>query len=113
MKIESPTEFVSFSDGVCSIYSTDEQGNKVIKHASLGFSNRILGFRRVFAARAVQVQANAVIRIPQVPGVSAHDTVEITGVGRYDVEMVQPIFETNPPSTDLTLRQLEMFTVTP
>lgn len=113
MKIKTETEFIAFSDGVCDIYTVNEDGTKTTKYTGLGFSNRVLGFSRAFAAKAAQVQVNAVIRIPRVPGVDNHDTVEIRGVGKYDVELAQIIFDSNPPSIDLTLKQLEMFTVAP
>lgn len=113
MKIKTGIEFISFSDGICDIYAEDEEGTREYKYSNLGFSNRVLGFKRYYAAAAAQVQTNAVIRIPQVPGVDNHDTLEIKGVGKYDVELVQLIYETNPPSIDLTLRQLEMFVVVP
>lgn len=112
MKIKMDNiEFVSFSDGICDIYTTDEEGNRVDKYLNLGFNNRVLGFRRYFTAAANQVKTDRVIRIPQVPGLDNHDTVEIKGIGKYSVELVQSIFDTNPPSIDLTLRQLEMFVV--
>ena len=112
MKIKTNNiEFISFNDGVCDIYSEDEEGNKSYKYRSLGFTNRVLGLNRHYAARAAQVQTNSVIRIPQLPGVDNHDTVEIKGLGRYDIELIQNIFESNPLSMDLTLRQLEMFVV--
>lgn len=113
MKIKTDTEFVSFNDGVCDIYATDEEGKITYKHKGLGYSNRVLGYNRVFAAKAVQVQTNAVIRIPLVIGIDIHDTLEIKGLGKYDIELTQIMFDTNPPSLDLTLRQLEMFTVAP
>lgn len=106
-------EFVSFSDGICDIYTEDDNGNKINKYTNLGFSNRVLGFGRHYAAAAVQVQTNAVIRIPQVPGIDSHDTLEIKGMGKYDIELAQRISYTNPLSIDLTLRQLEMFVATP
>lgn len=109
MKIKQSTEFVSFSDGVCNIYTEDDDGNKVYKYSGLAFSNQILGYNRIFAAKAVQVQANAVIKIPNVPGIDNHNKVEINGVGKYNVEAVQIKFDTNPQSIDLTLRQLEMW----
>lgn len=112
MKIKRDNiEFETFSDGICDIYSLDEESTKAYKHSGLGFSNRVLGYNRVFAAKAAQVQANAVIRIPQVPGINNHDTCEIRGLGKYNIELVQNKFDTNPPSIDLTLRQLEMFEV--
>lgn len=112
MKIKTENiEFVSFNDGICNIYTEDEEGNRVDKYIGLSFSNRVLGFKRYFTAAASQVKTDRVIRIPQVPGVDNHDTVEISGIGKYNIELVQSIFDTNPPSIDLTLRQLEMFGV--
>lgn len=112
MKIKVPNiEFTSFIDGICSIYIEDEEGNRDYKYKDLGFENRVLGFNRHFAAKAVQVQANAVIRIPKIPGINIHDTLEIANQGKYDIELAQNIKDSNPPSIDLTLRQLEMFEV--
>ncbi|QXE19997.1 hypothetical protein [Clostridium sp. 001] len=112
MKIKrNNIEFISFSDGICDIYTEDEEGNKLYKYKKLGFTNRVLGYNRAFAAKAVQVQTNAVIRIPQVIGIDIHDTVEVADIGKYDIELAQVIFTTNPPSIDLTLRQVEMFEV--
>lgn len=112
MKIQvSNIEFTSFSDGICDIYTEDEEGQKNYKFKGLGFSDRVLGFNRHFAAKAVQVQANAVIRIPKVPGINIHDIIEIKNQGRYDIELAQNIKDSNPLSIDLTLRQLEMFEV--
>lgn len=108
MKIKTDTEFISFNDGVCDIYTVDDDDIKTNKYQKLGFTNKVLGYNRVFAAKAVQVQVNAVIKIPNVPGVNNHDTLEIIGTGKYDIEFVQTIFDTNPVSIDLTLRQLEV-----
>lgn len=104
-------EFVSFSDGVCDIYYEDNEGNKEYKYNSLGFTNRVLGYNRYFTAKANQVKVNAVIRIPKVNGIDTHDEIEIRGVGRYSIELIQEIFESNPPCLDLTLKQLEIFEV--
>ncbi|PYG88496.1 hypothetical protein LY28_01345 [Ruminiclostridium sufflavum DSM 19573] len=101
-------DFTSFSDGVCDIYTEDEEGNKTYKYQSLGFSDRALGFNRVFAARAVQDEVNAVIRIQQVPDIDTHDTLEIRGRGKHDIILIQNKYDTNPLSIDLTLKQLEM-----
>lgn len=111
MKIKTDIEFVTFSDGICDIYSENEEGNKIPKYNKLGFSNRVLGFNRHYAARANNVQTNAVISIPEIAGIDIHDTLEIKNRGKYDIELIQNKFDTNPPSIDLTLRQLEMFVV--
>lgn len=101
-------EFVSFSDGICDVYSEDEESNKTYKYQKLGFSERVLGFKRYFAASASQVSINKVIRVPQVPNINNHDYLEISGLGKFSIELVQDINSTNPRSIDLTLKQIEM-----
>jgi len=110
MKIKVPNiDFTSFSDGVCDIYYEDEDGNSVFKYKDIGFEERILGFSRHYAAKVAQVQTDVVIRIPMLQGIYVHDILEIRGLGKYDIELAQNIKDSNPPSIDLTLRQLEMF----
>lgn len=104
MKIKPDNiEFISFSDGVCNIYSEDDEGNKTYKYKGLGFSNRVLGFKRFYAAAASQTDINKVIRIPQLKGITTYDHVEING-DIFDIKMVQAIYDTNPPCIDLTLQ---------
>ena len=62
MKIKAPNiEFIAFKDGVCDIYYEDEDGNKVEKYVALGFEKSILGFKRHFLAKAVNVDISKVI----------------------------------------------------
>ncbi len=96
-------EFVSFSDGVCNIYALDNDGNRIYKYKGLGFSNRVLGFKRYWAAAANQMEINKVIRIPSLKNIDTYDHVEIGGE-TYDVKMVQAIYDTNPICIDLTLQ---------
>ena len=103
MIVKRNIEFVSFSDGVCDIYEETEEGEKNYKYRSLRYTERTLGYKRYFAAKAAQVQANAVIRIPEVKGINNHDTLLI--------ELIQKVSDSNPRCLDLTLRQLEMFEV--
>jgi len=102
MKIKPDTEFISFSDGVCDIYTEDEDGSRTDKYKSLGFSNRVLGFKRYFEAAANQIDVNRVIRIPQVPGIDNYNYVGI-GTAKYGIKLVQEIYDTNPLCIDLTL----------
>ncbi|MCL6573155.1 MAG: hypothetical protein K6T88_15970 [Bacillus sp. (in: Bacteria)] len=96
-------EFSTFNDGICNIFTNDEQEERLPnKYSKLGFSNRVLGFKRYFEASARQIDINRVIRIPQVPGIDNYDFVEIDSV-IYGVKMVQEIYDTNPPCIDLTL----------
>lgn len=103
MKIKTDNiEFISFNDGICDIYTDDENGKRVDKYKKLGFSNRVLGFKRYFEAAANQININRVIRIPKLKNIDNYDYVEIDEV-KYSVKMVQEIYDTNPPSVDLTL----------
>ena len=103
MKIKTEVEFISFNDGVCNIYPTGYEGERLPnKYTSLGFSNRVLGFKRYFEASARQINIEKVIRIPQLPGINNYDFVEIDSV-IYGVKMVQEIYDTNPMCIDLTL----------
>lgn len=111
MKIKNDIEFISFSDGVCDIYSIDEEENESIKYANLGFSNKVLGFNRYYTAAAQQIKVNRVINIPQILNINTHDILKIKGIGEYDIELIQHIYDTNPQSISLTLKQLEMFGV--
>lgn len=105
MKIKAPVDFESFSDGVCSIYSEEDDEQKVYKYVNIGFSNRTLGYKRHFAAKAVNINVNSVIRIPLIKGIDNYDKVEILGVGVFEIELIQPISDSNPDCMDLTLKQ--------
>ena len=107
MRIKVPNvEFIPFKDGVCDIYYEDEEGNKVEKYKTLGFEKRILGFKRHFSAKAVNVDVSKVIKIPMVQGIDNYDTVEIKGEGKYKIELIQEKNDTNPPSQDITLKRI-------
>ena len=96
-------EFSNFNDGVCNIFTIDEDGKRTTnKYTNLGFANRILGFKRYFEANAREIDINRVIRIPQLSNIDNYDYVEIDGT-TFGVKMVQPIYDTNPLSMDLTL----------
>jgi hypothetical protein len=103
MKIKMDTEFVAFNDGVCNIFTMDSDDERLQnKYTNLGFSKRVLGFKRFFEASSRQIDINRVIRIPLLHGIDNYDFVEIDSV-TYGVKMVQEIYDTNPPCIDLTL----------
>lgn len=103
MKIKTDTEFTSFCDGVCNIFTTDEEGTREAnKYSNLGFSKRVLGFKRYFEASAREIEITKVIRIPLLTGIDNYYFVEIDGV-IYSVQLVQEIYDTNPQTIDLTL----------
>ena len=109
MKINRPgnVEFQAFKDGMCNIYNIDEEGNKNYKFKNLSFDNRVLGFKRVYAAQAVNSNINRVIRIPSVNGIDNYDCLEIVGEDHYyTIDIIQVIYDSNPQSIDLTLKKV-------
>ncbi len=110
MRIKRPgnIEFNAFKDGMCSIYTESEEENeKTYKYKNIHFDNRMLGFKRVYAAKSANSNINRVIRIPDIPYVDNYDCVEITGDNcYYTIELVQKIYDANPVSLDLTLKKV-------
>jgi hypothetical protein len=107
MKIErNNIDFTSFKDGICDIYTTDEGGNEVLIHSGIRFENRVIGYKRFWAAASNKVQANKLIRIPILNNSDSYCTVEIKGIGKFDVKMAQDITDSNPPCIELTLQRV-------
>ena len=104
MKIQTPTEFLTFNDGQCDIYTVS--GNKLCdKLMTLCFGKRTVGMKRFYAARAASTEINRLIHIPLREDVTAENNVVISG-NRYHIEQLQNLYDTNPPATVLTLRKI-------
>lgn len=104
MKIKTPTEFLTFNDGKCDIYTVS--GNKLKnKIMTLWYGNRTVGMKRYYAARAASVEIDKVIQIPQRFDITAINDVVICD-SRYKIEQLQQINDTNPRATLLTLRKI-------
>lgn len=104
MKIKMPTEFLTFNDGRCDIYSVS--GNKLKdKLMTLYFGNRVVGMKRFYAARAASTEITRLIQIPLHEDVTAENNVVISGI-RYRIEQSQNLYDTNPPVTVLTLHKI-------
>jgi hypothetical protein len=104
MKIKTPTEFLTFNDGICDIYNV--KGNKISdKLMTLCFGDRTVGMKRYYAARAATVEINRLIQVPQQLSITASNRVVIDN-NEYKIEQVQQLNNTNPPVTVLTLRKI-------
>lgn len=104
MKIKTPTEFLTFNDGICDIYNV--KGNKVSdKLMTLCFGDRTVGMKRYYAARAATVEINRLIQVPQQKTITASNRVVIEDA-EYKIEQLQQLNDTNPPATVLTLRKI-------
>lgn len=104
MKIQTPTEFLTFTDGFCDIYTV--KGNKLdVKLLTLCFGDRVIGFKRHYAARAANSEITRMIQVPRQPSIDAVNRAVINGA-EYKIEQLQQLPDTNPPVTVLTLRKI-------
>lgn len=104
MKIKTPTEFLTFNDGLCDIYNVNS--NKISdKVITLCYGNRTIGIKRYYAARAATIEINKLIQIPQQLDITPSNRVVI-GNDEFKIEQVQQLNDTNPPVTVLTLRKI-------
>jgi hypothetical protein len=99
----------TYPDGKCRIYSVDNDGVETTIITGLCLENRVLGFTRVFTARSANVDVNRVIRTPYATGFDSRDYLEVFDEGKYEIVMVSTIYDSTPPSLEISLRQLEMF----
>lgn len=104
MKIQTPIEFLTFTDGFCDIYSV--KGNKRDqKLLTLCFGDRTVGMKRFYKARAASTEIDRVIQVPRGLSIEADHRAVIDGT-EYKIEQVQQLYDTNPPVTVLTLRKI-------
>ena len=104
MKIKTPTEFLTFTDGMCDIHAV--KGNQLAeKEMTLCFGDRTVGMKRFYAARTVTVEINRLIQVPRQLSITATDNVVISSA-RYKIEQLQHLNDTSPPVTLLTLHQI-------
>ena len=104
MKIQTPTEFLTFNDGSCDIYSVsgNKLGNKIM---TLCFGNRTVGMKRFYAARAASTEINRLIHIPLREDVTTENRAVIEKAV-YKIEQSQNLYDTNPRVTVLTLHRI-------
>lgn len=101
MKIQTPTEFLTFNDGLCNIYSL--KGNAIDqKLMTLCFGNRTIGVKRNYAARAASTKIDRLIQVPLQMSITASNRVVIDDA-EYKIDFVQYLKDTNPPVDVLTL----------
>lgn len=108
--MEKTKKMQCFNDGTCTAYALDESRKPILKYQNLRFSERVIGFKRYFSAAQVQVEISRLIRVPSGPNISPHDFIVIsqgTAMCQYQIEQVQPIPDSMPPSIDISLRQVE------
>ncbi len=71
---------------------------------TLCFGNRVVGFKRHYAARAASTEITRLIQIPLREDVTTENRAVI-GKAEYKIEQAQYLYDTNPPVTVLTLQK--------
>lgn len=97
----------TFNDGICFIYSTNDDRQPSDVLYKLRFNEKVVGFNRYFTAMAQQKVVNRVIRVPQRRTITEDQVVMIDNE-IYEIIQVQHINDTLPAVTDLTLKRLGM-----
>lgn len=103
-KTSDRTKFEAFLDGQCDLWQLDESRTPVLLQGGIRFQNRVVGFKRNFAADQAGRTVQKLIRIPQNPNVRK-GTFVVIGQEQYAVLQAQNIPDTIPKCTDLTLEQ--------
>ena len=105
MKSQNKIEFLTFNRGTVRIYETDED-DEILSDTgkSFKFGEKKIGINRYYAARQNDIELAKVIYIHRNLNVSTQHAAVINGT-RYKIEQVQQEFNSNPPSTVLSLSQ--------
>lgn len=107
MKIQTPNEFLTFCDGLLSLYAIEKNRVGECIAGGIHFGNRSISYKRLYAARAATSKIDKIVQIPYSPSISqriatGHVAV-IIGTERFDVDSVQTLQNTSPPAQVLTL----------
>lgn len=103
MKVKTPTEFQSFNDGFCDIYTVKNNKRDALK-MRLCYGEKTVGYKRYYTARAAGALITRLIQVPRQTTIDATDRVVIGG-DEYKIEQVQHVADTNPPVSVLALRK--------
>ncbi|MBP3701700.1 MAG: hypothetical protein J6I64_07405 [Lachnospiraceae bacterium] len=115
MKIKTPVDFQTFTDGICKIYqvvNAAEAGDRPkdglrVMYERVPYERRTVGVTRFYQAAQADVKIEALIRIPYQPRIGTNHICEINGL-QYRIRQAQEIKETMPQATDLSLERLEV-----
>lgn len=106
MKIETPTEFLTFCDGLCEIRRI-EKNKPGESLATVHYGDRSITAKRYYTARAASEKVDKLIQVPAHPRfVPDVGLCCIINNVRYDIDAVQYLPAVNPPSYILTLRHV-------
>lgn len=113
MPLQAARQIQTFEDGIVAISKVEnvaEPGdmpkNEAVEIGTLRFADRMLGYNRLYAAKAVNEQIDRMIRVPARDEISTKCTARVGGK-EYKISFVQLIVTVQPRAMDLTLARLE------
>jgi len=104
LKIKTPIQMETFNDGVLDVYEKDEQGEISLKIRGVRFANRVIGAKRLVAASQLKMDFSNLIRIPKIDSITTYDVIIMNGF-QYKIMQIQHLYETNPPTSDLSIKK--------
>lgn len=107
MASKKKVKFESFLDGICSIWTLDKNRKPKKVLDNIRFQNRVVGYKRNYCAEQADYKIEKLIRIPRADNITRGAFVVID-TEQYSVVQAQPIYDTIPQCTDLTLAQSEL-----
>lgn len=106
MPMLKPTvEFEAFNDGICELWKTTKNKPTQLLFKS-HFTEKTVTYKRYYQARTAQERIDKIIRIPK-RAVEVGTMCKIKDL-YYNIEAVQTLNMTNPPTVALTLKKLEV-----
>lgn len=105
MRIKTPTEFLTFTDGLCEVWSV--KANALSKKiCTICFGDRSVSLSRyVEASQMMTGELSRTIQVLYNPKLSKGHSVVIEGVA-YRLDQVQHLRNTNPPASVLYLSKI-------
>lgn len=96
----------TFNDGICDVYSINDDDTISLLQAGLRFEDRTVGSTRFFAAKDYQHSADRMIRIPWTRDDLANSVIDLGG-RQYAVIQAQKILDTFPRCLQLTIEGIK------
>ena len=96
----------AFIDGICSIYTVNNDDTMTAARTGLRFAALTVGSVRYFAAKEQQHSIDKMIAVPYCPEPKANSVCVINGE-QYDVIQVQEITDSLPRTWQLSLESIK------
>lgn len=107
MEKNQKVRFEAFLDGLVDFYHLDEKRMPVKFLSGIRYQQRVVGYKRNYAAEQAGHTIEMLIRIPRCDAVERNAFAVIQGK-QYQIAQAQAILDTIPQCTDITLKQPDL-----